>query len=349
MVAVVAGLAALLGQSGCGVSSPSEDLGVSAAALNANDKIAFDYFLGKGLTPTQAAGIVGNLDVESGMDPTAVQSGGPGRGIAQWSAGARWDTTAGDNVKSYAMSHGADPLSLGLQLDFIWFELTTFPAYGLAKLRAATTVTQAVNAFQSAFEGCGACDSSARVTDAQMALAAYGSDVPADGGGGSGGDAGIACVVTTSGAAGECITTAACMALGDHVSTPGYCPGAADVQCCTALAGSSDGGIARPDGSAGGGGGSGNGTGNNAGSPDGGGGCSTAPDASGGGSGMLLLMGVLLLRQRREARRRARARVEAAAPPPFRYTSHDGTAASGVSGASPRGSLAPSRFVAPMG
>ena len=43
----------------------------------------------------QAAGIIGNLDQESGMDPTISQyDGGPGRGIAQWSTGGRWDTDA---------------------------------------------------------------------------------------------------------------------------------------------------------------------------------------------------------------------------------------------------------------
>jgi hypothetical protein len=220
---------------GCGASPTApEDLGESVAALTADDKTAFDFFLGKGLTAVQAAGIVGNLDVESGMDPTAVQSGGPGRGIAQWSAGARWDTTAGDNVKSYASMHGQNALSLGLQLDFIWFELQTFPAYGLGKLQAATTVTAAVTAFQTYYEGCGACSTSARVSDAQKALAAYGADVPSDGGA-SAADAGPTCVLDT-GAAGVCVTTAACDALGNHVSTPGLCPGAADVQCCTEIA-----------------------------------------------------------------------------------------------------------------
>jgi hypothetical protein len=34
------------------------------------------------------------------------------------------------------------------------------------------------------------------------------------------------------GAPGACITTSACTALGDHTSYPGYCPGAADIQCC---------------------------------------------------------------------------------------------------------------------
>ena len=79
---------------GCG-AGPGESLGESSSALTSfpNDQAAFDYFLGKGLTNYQAAGIVGNLDQESGVDPTAVQSGGPGRGIAQWSVGGRWTRT----------------------------------------------------------------------------------------------------------------------------------------------------------------------------------------------------------------------------------------------------------------
>src|SRR5581483_3032280 len=105
-------------------------------ALFTNDKAAFDYFVGKGLTNFQAAGIVGNLDQESGVSPTAVQQGGPGRGIAQWSVGGRWDTDSGDNATAYAAKQNQSVWSLGLQLDFIWYELTTFSGYGLSKLKA---------------------------------------------------------------------------------------------------------------------------------------------------------------------------------------------------------------------
>jgi hypothetical protein len=34
------------------------------------------------------------------------------------------------------------------------------------------------------------------------------------------------------GAPGSCITTSDCMALGDHTSYAGHCPGPADIQCC---------------------------------------------------------------------------------------------------------------------
>ena len=141
---------------------------------NGNDKIAFDFFVGKGLSHVQAAGIVGNLDQESGMSPTISQyGGGPGRGIAQWSAGGRWDTSHDDNVAWYASAHGASRYSLDLQLDFIWYELTEL-GYGYSQLKAATTVTAATEAFMDRYEICGTCDASNRVAHAEAALAEFG-------------------------------------------------------------------------------------------------------------------------------------------------------------------------------
>ena len=172
-----AALLALVALSACGAPPTAEDLAQSAAALSPspNDQAAFDYFVGKGLTNFQAAGIVGNLDQESQVDPTAVQAGGPGRGIAQWSVGGRWDTDSKDNVVWYAGTQGASSSSLTLQLEFIWYELTTFSSYGLSQLRASTNVTDATVAFETYYEGCGTCDQSTRIADAEAALKAYGS------------------------------------------------------------------------------------------------------------------------------------------------------------------------------
>jgi len=147
--------------------------------IRANEKIAFDFFVAKGLTPAQSAGIIGNLDVESFMDPTINQGGGgPGRGIAQWSTGGRWDHDAGDNVVAYAAQQGASASSLNLQLKFVWFELTTFSRFGLAALRAATTVAQAEIPFEAKFEGCGACNRALRRSLGEDALARYGTPPP---------------------------------------------------------------------------------------------------------------------------------------------------------------------------
>jgi MYXO-CTERM domain-containing protein len=227
---VAVGLAASVSIAGCG-AGPGESTGETSEAVNfANDKAAFDYFLGKGLASFQAAGIVGNLDQESGVDPLAVQSGGPGRGIAQWSVGGRWDTDPNDNATAYAAQQGQSVDSLQLQLDFIWYELTTISGYGLAALKASTDVTSATIAFQNDFEGCGTCDQATRIAYAQNVLSLYGSDS-----GDSGGDAGSgapSCTVPGVGT-GVCILTTDCAAMPGHVSTPGYCPGPANEECCT--------------------------------------------------------------------------------------------------------------------
>jgi hypothetical protein len=43
-----------------------------------------DFFVGHGWTPAQAAGIVANLETESGLRPDIVGDGGLAYGIAQW-------------------------------------------------------------------------------------------------------------------------------------------------------------------------------------------------------------------------------------------------------------------------
>jgi hypothetical protein len=158
---------------GCGDAGPggtSEPTSSTSEDLFANDVTACNYFVGKGLTTFQAAGIVGNLDQESGVDPNAVQyGGGPGRGIAQWSVGGRWDTSSNDNAVWYAGKTGQSVWSLQLQLDFIWYELTNV-GYGYSALKATTNVTDATTVFQDDFEICGTCDASQRIAYAQAVL-----------------------------------------------------------------------------------------------------------------------------------------------------------------------------------
>ena len=176
-------VASVLG-SGCAGSVGGDD-GLSEAALSSSEQSAFNFFVSKGLTQIQSAGVIGNLMQESSVNPAAVQyGGGAGRGIAQWSVGGRWDTDRNDNVAAYASARGLSRWALGAQLDFTWYELETFSGYGLAELRAASTVSAATIAFQDRFEGCGQCDQSQRIRYAEEALSAYG------GGGTGGGGAG---------------------------------------------------------------------------------------------------------------------------------------------------------------
>jgi hypothetical protein len=158
-----------------------------AAGQNAR-QTAFNYFVSKGLTKTQSAGIVGNLMQESSVIPTAVEPGGAGRGIAQWSVGGRWDSGRSDSVTGYVNSHGGSRWSLQTQLDFVWYELDSVGGYGLPELRSATTISSAVVVFQNRFEACGACSQSQRISYAQQVYNDYASSAPT--GGGSGGGSG---------------------------------------------------------------------------------------------------------------------------------------------------------------
>ena len=152
-------------------------------AVTAAETTAYDFFVARGLTAAQAAGIVGNLIQESDVSPTSVQSGGPGRGIAQWSVGGRWDTSYDDNVKWYASKEGLSSTSLTLQLEFVWYELSTYSSYGLASLKRTTSVTNATVVFQNDYEGCGECDESQRIA---YATAVYDALAGSSGGSGAG-------------------------------------------------------------------------------------------------------------------------------------------------------------------
>lgn len=190
MAAVMMGLVAIA--PGCVQQAAPEGQRAAATTMPKtafkNDKTAYDYFRTQGFTNFQAAGAVGNLDQESGLDPTISQNGGGvGRGIAQWSTGGRWDTADGDNLLAFAAQENKSPYDLGVQLDFIMFELRTFPDYGLTKLLNSTTLADATTDFELDFEGCGIpdeCDADARQNYAQDIFNAYGNDPvqTADGG-----------------------------------------------------------------------------------------------------------------------------------------------------------------------
>ena len=125
--------------------------GVAQAANN--NKVAFDYFVNKGLTKEQSAGIVGNLIQEAGdpINPRSVQPGGPGRGIAQWSVGERWAssgtnskpprTTHSDSSRRRAPSRMLRPrstTSLSAAATATWTPASLTPSASLMRTPAAT-------------------------------------------------------------------------------------------------------------------------------------------------------------------------------------------------------------------
>ena len=176
---------AITSAAGCvsdtGTSDPSDSsdttVGTQELSLSRNVGRAFFYFVHRGLTKRQSAGIVGNLMQESGVgvSPGAIQPGGPGRGIAQWSVGGRWDTSFQDNVTWFAQRRGTSRWGLYTQLAFTWYELSDVGGYGLSALRHTSTIKAATLAFMNDFEKCGQCDATQRIDYAHEVFNAYAS------------------------------------------------------------------------------------------------------------------------------------------------------------------------------
>ena len=88
---------------------------------SSNAEIAWNFLISKGLSKETTAGILGNLQQESGIDPNKYQGkGGPGRGICQWEEGSGRFARLND----YASQMGSTWNDIKVQLEFLWFELT---------------------------------------------------------------------------------------------------------------------------------------------------------------------------------------------------------------------------------
>jgi hypothetical protein len=102
---------------------------------------ANQFFISRGYSPEAAAGIVGHLPHESGMNPFASGDSGTSGGLAQWH---NERLTA---LRSYAASQGKPATDFQTQLEFIDKELHTTETGTLAKLQAAKTPEDAAKAF----------------------------------------------------------------------------------------------------------------------------------------------------------------------------------------------------------
>ncbi len=147
-----------------------------------NEQKVWFFLLGKGLTPTQAAGFLGNMIAEAHFEPrlveygynnsqgivsvqgtpsslddnappdqpnlqTGKQLGQPGYGIIQW-GGSRKAALHG-----LAQQKGTIDGNLGTQLDYLWSELTSqFFSQVLADVKATNTVAAATEIITRRFE-----------------------------------------------------------------------------------------------------------------------------------------------------------------------------------------------------
>jgi len=81
-----------------------------------NEEKAWNFLISKGLSPEQAAGIMGNISIESKFDPKA-SNGGNYMGISQWDSGGRWA-----KYKTWAQGQNFDIYSFDSQMQYTYKE-----------------------------------------------------------------------------------------------------------------------------------------------------------------------------------------------------------------------------------
>jgi hypothetical protein len=108
-----------------------------------------DFFTDKGLSTGGAAGIAGNLYVESGFKTYNLGDHGTSNGLAQWH-NERW--TGPDGFEQWCTRNSLDPWSVEGQLEFLWWELSS--KYSSLKSRLSDTLEPepAANMFAEEFE-----------------------------------------------------------------------------------------------------------------------------------------------------------------------------------------------------
>lgn len=176
---------AVIDSGGCICKDP--DASSNNLIGNSNGEKVFNYFRGRGLSDIQAAGIVGNIAVESGFDPERIQgknigegsknprdAGSSGWGLIQWTPGSKVITAAKDAGLSDRPIH-----DLATQLDLVWGHMQNKPpitkgSFSIPEFKKITDVEKAVNYFEDKIEGAGTPNYPDRYTAARLALEEYG-------------------------------------------------------------------------------------------------------------------------------------------------------------------------------
>lgn len=123
------------GGGGCGDKNGSD----------ANKQQVWSFLKSKGLSDEAAAGIMGNIQGESGFNPTAQNPSGC-IGIVQWCDRAV-------SMKDYAAQKGTDWTCLGTQLEYVWKELESSNYNDLkVALTGSYSPAQMAMFFRSAYE-----------------------------------------------------------------------------------------------------------------------------------------------------------------------------------------------------
>lgn len=110
-----------------------------SGGLAAGAKESYDFWIGKGFTPAQAAGLVGMEEGESKFNPRAVGDGGLAHGAFQHHPDRRRAILRGTGINVDTAKHAQ-------QLEAAWWELNNTERGALAKIKAATSPGEAAAA-----------------------------------------------------------------------------------------------------------------------------------------------------------------------------------------------------------
>jgi len=130
---------------------------VKTVVAKGSPQYIIDRLVNGGLTKTAAIGVVANLKAESNLDPGIKQrGGGPGRGLAQWEKGGRYDTDP-INLNKFAAKKGTNWSDLDTQIDFILYEMEKHPEYRRVKeqLNNTDSIEHATLIFLKKYEKAG--------------------------------------------------------------------------------------------------------------------------------------------------------------------------------------------------
>ncbi|QIA28694.1 DNA transfer protein [Phage f2b1] len=148
---------------GGGVVDGSGGGAASPVVGNSNAEKAWNFFAGKGMSAGAIAGILGNLQQESQIDPTA-----PNGGLAQWLGPRR------EALNNYAKQSGGDVNSMETQLNFLWKELESGQFGSIDELNKLNP-TEAAKYFEEHFEKAGKPMMEKRINYANQWYNQYGS------------------------------------------------------------------------------------------------------------------------------------------------------------------------------
>ena len=163
--------------------APTAACNVTDVSLIGNDNAekVWNFFLNKGFSAEQTAGIMGNFQQESRMNPKNSQNDGPNTTTMPSSGGyglAQWDDRK-PGLAAFAESQNKPIYDLGLQLNFVMFELNGPESAANTSFKKTTTIEDATIVWMTDYERPGEEEREKRLGFAKSYFEKFSASAPA--------------------------------------------------------------------------------------------------------------------------------------------------------------------------